>query len=369
MSHISTEAAISQLKEGRMLILQDSSGANPRGCFVLPADFSTPDEINKMIVYGRGQISLVMGKTKYKDLDLPLNSEDQVSFDAKDVMGTGISALDRNTTIKVASAAHAQLDDIKRPGHIFSIEAEEGGCLVRPTVADAAFDLIRLGKIGECAVVCDILNQNGDYASLDELEKLSKELSLPTCSVHEIVEYRVQNEPLVENINIVDMPTEYGNFRLHVYKSKFDKNRGVDLALTFGADRFSEDDIPLVRVHSEWSIANIVNRLSNDHGSYLNLAMKTVADAGGVGAIVFLRNTPEQHTNSLFNNDKRPTDIWKEDGKIRTLSPMGKSMSYGFGAQILRDLGVRKMKLLANKDVSLSGLDKYGLEIVEQVRF
>ena len=366
---ISTEAAISHLKEGKMVILTDGSDSDKRGCFVLPADFSTPDHINKMIFYGRGLISLVMNRNKFQELDLPLDSTDKVSFDAVEVMGSGISALDRSTTIKIANSLHAQPSDISRPGHIFPVEAEVGGTLVRPTLKDAAYDLIRLGGIGQCAVVCDILNQEGDYATESDLTNLSQELSLSCCSVQEMVEYRFQNEPLVENINTVDMPTEYGKFRLHVYKSRFDKSRGIDLALTYGTDTFKEDDLPLVRVHSEWSIANIVNRLSNDQGSYLNMAMKAVADSGDVGAIVFLRNTPEQHTNSLFHQEKRPTDIWSENGRLRTLSPMGKSMSYGFGAQILRDLGVRKMRLLANKDITLTGLDKYGLEIVEQVRF
>ena len=369
MNIISTESAISQLKEGRMVILTDQSGSDKKGCFVLPAEFSTPDDINRMIFYGRGLISLVMLRTKFQELDLPLDTEAQISFDAAEVMGSGISALDRNTTIKVTSSLHAQPNDIKRPGHIFAVEAEEGGSLVRPTLSDAAYDLIRLGSIGQGAVVCDILNENGDYASEEDLLNLSRELSISCCTIHSIVEYRFQNEPLVENINAVNMPTEYGDFRLHVYKSRFDKSRGIDLALTYGTDRFKEDDVPLVRVHSEWSIANIVNRLSNDEGSYLNQAMKAVADSGGVGAVVFLRNTPEQHTNSLFHQEKRPTDIWSEGGRLKTLSPMGKSMSYGFGAQILRDLGVRKMRLLANKDITLQGLDKYGLEIVEQVRF
>jgi 3,4-dihydroxy 2-butanone 4-phosphate synthase / GTP cyclohydrolase II len=369
MKLVSIDAALKQLKEGRMLILTDHSGPKTRGCFVLPAEFSTPDHVNRMIFYGRGLISLAMVRRKLVSLDLPLEDAASISVDAAEVIGAGISALDRNISIKAASSAHAQASDLKSPGHIFPVEVDEGGSLVRPTLVDAAYDLVQLSHLGECAVVCDILNANGEFASEQDLEKLSEEMSLSCCSIHDIVEYRFNNEPLVENINTVDLPTEYGNFRLHVYTSRFDKSRGVDLALTYGVDRFGEDEIPLVRVHSEWSIANIVNRLSDEKGSDLNHAMKAVAESGGAGAIVFLRNTPEQHTNSLFHQEKRPTDIWEENGRLQTLTPMGSKMSYGFGAQILRDLGIHKMRLLTHKEIAFSGLDKYGLEIVEQVRF
>ncbi|NQZ60485.1 MAG: 3,4-dihydroxy-2-butanone-4-phosphate synthase, partial [Lentisphaeraceae bacterium] len=259
--------------------------------------------------------------------------------------------------------------DIVSPGHIYPVETEDGGCLVRPFLSDAAKDLVRLSETGEMAVICDILNDQGDFADEVGLEKLADELELNICSIHDLVEYRFTREPLVERLNTVDMPTEYGNFRLHVYKARFDHSRGIDLALTFGTDTFDEDDIPLVRVHSEWSIANIVNRLSFDEGSFLNRAMKKVSECGGVGAIIFLRNTPEQHANSLFHTEKKPTDIWVEDGRVKTLCPMGDKMSYGFGAQILRDLGVRRMNILTNKEAHFEGIDKYGLEILEQIHF
>lgn len=372
MKLVAIEKALKELENGKSIILTDHSDG-VKGCFVTAADNSTSETINQMIFYGRGLVELAMTKEQFIQLDLPLDYTQetgmQLSINAAHGIGAGISAADRNFTIKTATSSEARVEDLVRPGHVFPIDVAEGGCLVRPLFADAACDLVRLSEQGSNAVYCEILNEKGEHAGTKELVELAGELDLPICSIHDLVEYRFSNEPLVERINIVDLPTEYGKFRLHVYKARFASSRGIDLALTFGKDTFSEDDIPLVRVHSEWSIANIVNRLSFEEGSFLNKAMKKVSESGGVGAIIFLRNTPEQHANSLFNNKKKPTDIWQEDGKLKTLSPMGNKMSYGFGAQILRDLGVKKMNILSNKGATFRGIDKYGLEILEQIPF
>ena len=367
------DKALNELKNGKSVILTDHSEPAVRGSFVIAADNSDPDTVNQMIFYGRSPIKLAISKEQYARLDLPddesAQGSMQVSINASHGIGSGMSAADRNFTIKAASNNSARPKDIVSPGHVFPIEVIEGGCLVKPLFAEAACDLVRLSGQGESAVICDILNESGEHANEGELEILAAELSLPICSIHDLIEYRFRHEPLVERINIVDLPTEYGNFRLHVYKARFDSSRGIDLALTFGKDIFEENDIPLVRVHSEWSIANIVNRLSYEEGSFLNKAMKKVSESGGVGAIIFLRNTPEQHTNSLFNHQKKPTDIWLENGYLKTLSPMGSNMSYGFGAQILRDLGVKRMNILSNKETTFKGIDKFGLEILEQIPF
>ena len=372
MKNVTIKQSLEELTNGRLLILTDDSPGGRRGCFIMPAEDSTAEKINQMSFYGRGLISLAMPREKFYQLGLPLQEEKSgvhISFDAAENIGAGISANDRNTTIKTACHPKAEPRDIKQPGHIFPVEAEDGGSLVRPLFADAAIDLVRLAGLGNCAVVCDILDSTGEFAGAETLNKLAEELNIKLCSIHDIVEYRFLREPLVERLNTVNLPTDYGDFRLHVYKARFDSSRGIDLALTCGKETFDADDIPLVRVHSEWSIANIVNRLSFEEGSYLNRAMKKLADSKEPGVIVFLRNTPEMHTNSLFKHEEKPTDIWIEKGRLTTLSPMGRSMSYGFGAQILRDLGVRKMKILSNKGKSFQGIDKYGLKIVEQIPF
>ena len=366
------EKALKELKNGKSIILTDHSDG-VKGCFVTSADNSEAEKINEMIFYGRSPIQLAMSRDQFARLDLPLEEvqegQGRLSINSSHGISSGMSAVDRNFTIKSASNSEAQPKDIISPGHIFPVDVVEGGCLVKPMFAESACDMVRLAKQGDSAVVCDILNESGEHANSEQLETMASELDLLICSIHDLIEYRFRNEPLVERINIVDLPTEYGNFRLHVYKARFDSSRGIDLALTFGKDTFLEDDIPLVRVHSEWSIANIVNRLSFKEGSYLNRAMQKVSENGGAGAIIFLRNTPEQHTNSLFNHEEKPTDIWIEDGRLKTLSPMGNNMSYGFGAQILRDLGVKKMNILTNKGATFKGIDKYGLEILEQIPF
>lgn len=365
------EKALKELKNGKSVILTDHSDG-VKGCFVTAADNSEAEKINEMIFYGRSPIQLAMSRDQFTRLDLPVESSEEngrLTINSSHGIGSGMSAVDRNFTIKTASNSEAAPKDISSPGHIFPVDVAEGGCLVKPMFAESACDMVRLAKQGDSAVVCDILNESGEHANSEQLETMASELGLLICSIHDLIEYRFRNEPLVERINIVDLPTEYGNFRLHVYKARFDSSRGIDLALTFGKDTFLDDDIPLVRVHSEWSIANIVNRLSFKEGSYLNRAMKKVSENGGPGAIIFLRNTPEQHTNSLFNHEQKPTDIWKENGHLKTLSPMGNNMSYGFGAQILRDLGVKKMNILTNKGATFKGIDKYGLEILEQIPF
>ena len=372
MKLVAIEKALKELKNGKSVILTDHSD-EVRGCFVTSAENSDSDMINEMIFYGRSPIQLAMSREQFTRLDLPLDEvqheNSQISINSSNGIGSGMSAIDRNFTIKTAASAEAQPKDIVSPGHIFPVDVVEGGCLVKPMFAEAASDLVRLAKQGESAVVCKILNETGVHADSKQLQTMAEELGLAICSIHDLIEYRFRHEPLVERINIVDLPTEYGKFRLHVYKAMFDSSRGIDLALTFGKDTFSDEDIPLVRVHSEWSIANIVNRLSFEEGSYLNRAMKKVSESGGPGAIIFLRNTPEQHTNSLFNHEKKPTDIWIENGRLKTLSPMGNNMSYGFGAQILRDLGVKKMNILSNKGATFKGIDKYGLEILDQIPF
>lgn len=366
------DKAINELKNGKTVILTDHSDG-VKGCFVIAAGKTEAEVINQMIFYGRSPIQLAMSKEQFGRLDLPTEeTEDDsrhVTINASHGIGSGMSAADRSFTIKTAANLDAQPKDIVSPGLIVPVDVVEGGCLVKPMFAESACDLVRLAEQGDSAVVCDILNEKGEHADSDQLTIMAEELGLSICSIHDLIEYRFRNEPLVERINIVDLPTEYGKFRLHVYKARFDTSRGIDLALTFGKDVFTDEDVPLVRVHSEWSIANIVNRLSFEEGSFLNKAMKKVSESGTVGAIIFLRNTPEQHTNSLFNHQKKPTDIWIENGHLKTLSPMGNNMSYGFGAQILRDLGVKKMNILSNKGTTFKGIDKYGLEILEQIPF
>jgi GTP cyclohydrolase II len=237
-------------------------------------------------------------------------------------------------------------------GQMASQEINEGACLISALIPAAIADLCRLASGIPKGIAVQVEKNPG----------------FPASSMAEVIEHRLRHESLVSRINSVNMPTAYGNFRLQVYSSHFDPARGIDLALTSGGDSFTADQVVTVRVHSEWSVANIVNRLAHEEGSSLNRAMERIASSGEPGVIIFLRNTPEQAAHSaLFRHGKRPCDLWIENGKIRTLAP--EHMSFGIGAQILRDLGVRKMKLLNNAPVDASRLACYGLELIAQEAF
>ncbi len=372
MKLVTIEKALGELKKGSPVILTDHT-ENVKGCLVVSAAKCTPAVIEKFLKFGSQKIEITISKESYLNLDFSpaesFNGDKQISVNADFGTATGNTPAEINLTIKTFTHKNIQPNDFVSPGFVYPVDVLDGGCLVKPVFPESAADLSRLAGDENCAVFTHILNSSGDFANEYEITKIAGELGICICSIHDLVEYRFVHEPLVERINSVNLPTEYGDFRLHVYTASFDPSRGVDLALTFGRDTFLPDDVPLVRVHSEWSIANIVNRLSFEDGSFLNRAMKKVSESGQVGAIIFLRNTPEQHTNSLFAQQKKPTDIWFENGYLKTLSPMGSSMSYGFGAQILRDLGVKKMKILTHKENSFKGIDKYGLEILEQIPF
>ena len=232
------------------------------------------------------------------------------------------------------------------------MEVNEGAALISALVPAAVADLCRLASGSPKGIAVSVEKNPG----------------FPSSSMAEVIEHRLRHESLVLRINSVNMPTAYGQFRLQVYSTHFDPARGIDLALTSGGDSFSPDQVVTVRVHSEWSVANIVNRLAHEEGSSLNRAMERIASSGEPGVIIFLRNTPEQAAHSaLFRHGKRPCDLWIENGQIRTLAP--EHMSFGIGAQILRDLGVRKMKLLNNAPVDASRLACYGLELTAQEAF
>ena len=360
-----TERAIEDLSKGQLIIVQDAHVS----LLVFVAAFCSPEYMNTMMNRCRGDITFAMPGGRARALNFVNESNDgYVSVDVREGSQSGMSSNDRSHTILRLLSASVCEADFRRNGNVKIHPVSNGASLVRPGVVEAAYDLARISGHEEGAVYCELLDETGNPSGQEEIQSLVEEYDLQTVSLNEVIEYRLNNEPLVEQLNVVDMPTCYGDFRLHVYNVIYDPARGVDLALTCGKEKFSEDEVVLVRVHSEWSISNIVNRLTYDEGSFLNQAMKEVSEAGS-GVIVFLRNTPEQATHpSIFSDALKPNDIWMENGRVKTLQPPN-GMSYGLGAQILRDLGVRKMRLLSNSPVAFEGIQNYGLEIVEQVNF
>ena len=354
-----TERVLDKLKLGHRVIVADDD----KYYLVFAAAACTSAYVTFMMNDCRGQVQIALKKSS------PLNAVlNRQTFELNNTLKTGINANDRCHCILKMIDEQVQAGDFVSPGFLKVNWISHGAALVKPGIAEAAYDLARLSEHSEGSVFCQLLDEEANGLSEEQVKCFASDNDLAITDLNDVIEYRLNKEPLVEALNIVNMPTDYGDFRLHVYNVIYDPARGIDLVLTCGKDKFDEDETVLVRVHSEWSIGNIVNRLKNKEGSSLNRAMKQVADEGS-GIIVFLRNTPEQAANSgLFSNSKRPTDIWMENGEIKTLRPKD-GMAYGLGAQILRDLGVRKMRLMSNSPSSFIGINNYGLEIVEQVKY
>lgn len=367
----SIEKAIEEIRRGGMIILVDDDDRENEGDFVFAADKCSPDLINMMMSYGRGLICMPMSTEDTQRLQLPqqvfhneahLQTAFTISIDAAQGISTGISAADRCRTVLAAAHPNAQPTDLVRPGHIFPLEARDGGVLSRPGHTEASVDLSVLAGLSPRAVICEILNDQGDAMRLPELEELAKSLNLGVYSIRDLVDHRLKTEPAVERIECVDLPTEYGNFQLHVYRPLHVNRSDVYLALTIGEASFSTG-VPLVRVHAEWSVANLVNRLSHTDGSRVNIAMRRISEAGS-GVLLFLRHDPKP-LDAPFAGAAIPTDIWADQqGYYQTIGSMDPNTGYGLGAQILRELGVRRMKILSNSDASFKGIGNYNLEIV-----
>jgi 3,4-dihydroxy 2-butanone 4-phosphate synthase / GTP cyclohydrolase II len=366
--------AIEDIRQGRMIILVDDDDRENEGDFVFSAEKCTPELINLMMSYGRGLICQPMTAADTQKLQLPqqvFHNEDHlktaftVSIDAAHGITTGISASDRCRTVLSACNKNARPSDLVRPGHIFPLEAREGGVLTRPGHTEASVDLAILAGLRPQAVICEVLNDRGEAMRMPELEKLSEALGLNVYTIRDLVNHRLKTESAITKIETVKMPTLYGEFDCHVYRPCHGHVNDVYLALTLGHDQFAEGT-PLVRVHAEWSVVNLIGRLSHECGSRLNVAMKAVSESG-CGVILFLRHSPDPYASSPFALGEYPADIWEEDGILHTIGSMDPNTGYGLGAQILRDLGVRKMRLLSNSGVSFKGIGNYDLEIVERL--
>ena len=368
------EEAIEDIRMGRMVILVDDDDRENEGDFVFAAEKCTPELLNTMMTFGRGLICQPMTEADTRRLQLPqqvfsneahLQTAFTISIDAAEGISTGISAADRCKTVLSACHSEAQPTDLVRPGHIFPLESRAGGVLTRPGHTEASTDLSVLAGLKPQAVICEVLNDQGDAMRLPELLEIGKELGMKVYTIRDLVNYRLRTEPAVEKIEKVQLPTEYGDFTLHVYRPRHGAENDIHLALTYGEEKFDKE-VPLVRVHAEWSIANLINRLSSDKGSRLNQAMQMIRNEG-CGLALLLRHSPHPPGESPFAEVDYPTDIWMEDGFVKTIGSMDPNTGYGMGAQILRDLGIKSMRLISNSEASFKGIGNYGLEIVEKV--
>lgn len=367
------EDALEDLRQGRMLILVDEADRENEGDIVIAAEKVTPEAINFMARFGRGLICLSMTEEKANELELPLMVSDNtsnfktaftVSIEAKRGVTTGISAADRATTILTAIADDAKAEDLSRPGHIFPLRAKAGGVLVRAGQTEGSVDLARCAGLKPAGVICEIMNEDGTMARMPDLEKFAKEHGLKIVTTTDIIKYRMFKEILVQRAAETQIPTFYGgDFKAIAYENQVDVHE--HLALVKG--EINPDEAMLVRVHSECLTGDVFGSLRCDCGPQLQAAMKMIQDEGK-GIIVYMH----QEGRGIGLANKLKAYALQDEGKdtVEANEALGfKSdlRDYGLGAQILVDLGVKKIKLMTNNPKKIVGLKGYGLEVVERV--
>jgi 3,4-dihydroxy 2-butanone 4-phosphate synthase/GTP cyclohydrolase II len=368
----SIESVIADLRKGKMVIVVDDADRENEGDLVMAAQFVTPAAVNFMAKHGRGLICVPTTSERLQQLGIErmvkqnrevFRTDFQVSVDAAHGISSGISAADRAKTICVMASPTAVPDDLVQPGHVFPLRAKSGGVLQRAGHTEAAVDLVVLAGARPIGVICEIMNDDGTMARLPALLKFGKKHKLKICTIADLIEYRRTREKLVEAIETVKMPTDYGDFDLHLYRSKIDGQH--HLALVRG-DIAGKKDV-LVRVHSECLTGDVFGSRRCDCGPQLHQAMKQVAEAGR-GVILYMR----QEGRGIGLAPKIKAYKLQEQGldTVEANEKLGYGMDlreYGLGAQILVDLGLKTIRLLTNNPKKVVGLKGYGLKIVQQV--
>ncbi len=350
------EDIIAEIRAGRMVILVDEEDRENEGDLVMAAEHVTPEAINFMAKHGRGLICLTLTGARCEQLGLsmmvannqtPHGTAFTVSIEAAEGVTTGISAHDRARTVQVAVAKNAKPSDIIQPGHIFPLRAQDGGVLVRAGHTEAGCDLAALAGLEPAAVICEILKEDGSMARLPDLIEYARQHNLKIGTIADLIHYRAAHESLVERVGERDIDTAYGAFRLVAYRDKL--ARATHLALTRGEIRPELET--LVRVHEPVSLLDVLEETARGHSFSVPQALRLIAEAGR-GAIVLLHR-PETADELIAR--ALPTDTQRPARKFDL-------RNYGIGAQILRDLGVGKMRLLAVPR-KMPAMDGFGLEV------
>lgn len=374
MAKISIQQAIEDIRNGKMVILVDDEDRENEGDLTMAAEKITPEAINFMAKYGRGLICLSLTAERCDQLNLPLMVRNNtspfetgftVSIEAKHGVTTGISAADRATTVLAAVADGARPGDLTRPGHIFPLRARDGGVMVRVGQTEGSVDLARLAGLKPAGVICEVMDEDGSMARMPSLEKFSETHNIGICTIADLVEYRIRTENFIHRAAETIIPTSHGGeFKIIAFENDIDNL--THIALVKG-DIDPEQPV-MVRVHSECMTGDIFGSMRCDCADQLHTAMAMI-DAEGTGVILYLRQ--EGRGIGLINKLKayelqrcKGMDTVEANLKLGFKDDL---RDYGIGAQMLVDIGVRKMRLLTNNPKKMIGLEGYGLSVVEQV--
>ena len=372
-SFATVEEAIEELRQGRVLIILDDEERENEGDFVCAAEFVTPETVNFMSKHGRGLICMPMVPQRLEELGIPQMVERNtarrgtafcISIGARHEVTTGISAADRARTIRLAVDPKTRPDELARPGHIFPLRAHPGGVLKRAGHTEASVDLCRLGGLSPAAVICEIMNDDGSMARTEQLAAVARRHGLKMITIADLIRHRMRTERLVQRVASPNLPTAMGQWKIHAFH--FELENRTHVALVMG-DPTPEEPV-LVRVHSQCLTGDVFGSTRCDCGAQLKRAMSLIA-AEGQGAVLYLR---QEGRGIGLVNKLRAYEVQDQEHKDTVDANLSLGLAvdvrdYGVGAQILYDLGIRRLRLLTNNMGKYVALEGYGLEIVERV--
>ena len=372
MSITDVEGAAARMRRGEFVIIVDDAERENEGDLVLAADMVTAEKVNFMVTNARGLVCVPLLGDRLDELNISMMPQRNTaslttafaeSVDAKSGVTTGISASDRAATIRALVHPETRSGDLMRPGHMFPLRYREGGVLARAGHTEAVIDLARAAGLYPAGVICEIMNEDGTMARMPQLEEMSAKWDIPIVTIAQIIEYRRMRETMVERKGVADMPTRHGVFRAYGYASAIDAKEHV--ALVMGD--INSDEPVLTRVHSECVTGDVFSSMRCDCGEQLDLALEHIA-AEGAGVFLYMRQ--EGRGVGLHNKLRayalQDTGLDTVEANVQIGFPPD-LRDYGIGAQILVDLGVRKLKLMTNNPRKVVGLDAFGLELVERV--